>query len=1242
MVFAFAGSKAVAGDATTVYLELSKTTTSPYDSNPIRGRATFIDATGNLATTVNGQAITNATLTISSATFAGDVRVSTAPYTTAVNNLTFSPAPLPIPLTAAWQEFALNYDDISQVANDIISATLKLGITSISADMPVNVTAPMANCYVVRSGGISNLPAVLGTIPPPQSDFLINRAAGDSVPIDVFAAYGVTNPNTQKVDNFIFTDQLPAGAQNVSVKGSSLVLVGGHVAATIQVKSLGLAGKLAAQTTDAGQLTAMQNAFTVGTQITWSASSTVIFPDVGTKCGDVDTNGIIDLCGYATFGGISNFTLDTSNTSTYYGLENTTLSSTFNTDTSNFFPGVIQTVNLVGLPITSITNNGATEGFLPSGQVSPLDAIYYLPDWTTKQSTFTVNSLTAGSPAVVYGALIGFDAFKNPAPFTTSAAATANFEILTTGGITATNISGIAPWSTYYTSTGQLNGKSSIANTFFLPFQSTAPVNSLYVGYVAGSQVPTAAISTINSESKAVTFAIKQNVAAMPTTQPFPTVNTQAGGKGITIGVTGTANEDSFNLTVVDQNGGMVMVNQTGSTTPATSVAIPVLNATSYTAQQKVSFFTTVADIPLHYIFTGASTNTIFAYKSAGATVSPADPHQFAPSLVTAGIPKAGAIIDTDVQDVSTCAFGVSDAFGNSYKFVVNGNTVDTIEDSTATAAVFLADGKTPFPGAYGSIDSNNVSANFQFNKVPAGEGTAILVVTAGSSSANMELDIRSLQQTILSTPFIPINGVTNTPVVVNFGDQNGALIAPVIGQSPSCTPGSYDVDITPKNGVTSASIESLTTLIPFASFTAKPTTGQITMTIAADGSEADAANTTLKLDFNADFEPPVIGTITAASCSISIACTDNRALNLAASPVVVRNSSGSDITSTLTRTNVGDGTTAGSIQFTGLPGVGTYSLEIVLKDKYNNSTPSTILTANVATCAQAACAGVYPTFGEPGNTLDVTITGTNTNFGAASVVSFSNSGITVNSNSVTVVSPTEIKANITISKTAAVGASDVTVTTGAEVVTCPQAFDIQIIPPGCVSVSPNVFNAGDTNKDVTITLQGVDLTKAASVTVSFGCTGVTVNSATVNSATVIAANISVADTAQDCTGDVTITGAGAAGIVCKGAFTVTGVVPPQCTITLSPSTVKTGIIFGREYTITATASAGCTFDATTTVTFSGNVTVVGTPVISGDTATAVIRTKPVILGGKGTNTVTVTTGAQTETATLTVTGLFF
>jgi hypothetical protein len=1220
MVFAFAGSNAVAGEATTVYLELTKQVTSPYDPSPIRGRVSLIDAAGTLATTFNGQPIADATLVLSSLTFGNDVGVSTESYTQVLT--TFGASPLNIDLDSAWQEFALNYNGITEPGDDVLKATLKSGTTSISAEMPITVKGPMANCYVVRSGGIaaSALPKVLDPIPAPLADKGLDRRAGDNVPIDVFAAYGADTDGDGDVDEFIFTDQLPAGAENVSVSGgpgASVVLVDGHVATTIQVKSLGLATTLKGITTNAAaQLAAMQTAFSSGKTITWSASSSIV-SEIGTKCGDVNTDEQVDLCGKNTFGNIANLTLDAG------------VSTTFSKDTSLFFPDLIQTVNLVGLPVTSVLNTGATEGFLTGGEVSPLDAIYFLPDWTTKQGTFKVNG--DGSGDVVYGALIGFDAYKNPAPFVEGT--TATFTMLTTAGAPA--ITAIGPWAT-----GSGSSLTAAANSFFLPFQATVNVGGLYVD-PASAPVAASVISTINSAAKGVNFAIAENVLAMPTSPPFPVVSTQAGGKGIVVGVTGTPQENSFELRVIQQTGGLVKVNTEGETTAANSVAIPLKKAADNTAEAKVSFFTTVGDVNLHYIFTGDSTKTIFAFKDpVTARVEPADPGDFPPSAASAGITKAGAIIDNDIEEVSTCTFDVSDAFGNSYKFTAGATTVTTIEDSDATAAVFLEDGTTPFPGAKASIDNNNVSVQFSFDEVPAGATTAIIKVTAGSASAQTIIDVRSLQQTVLANPFIAINGINDTPVKLNFGDQNGAPIAPVIGKGTSgCADPGYEVDIETVDGSLTGigETKTLTTAAPSAKFTAKTNTGKTIMTIAADGGDAKATNTTLTLDFNADFEPPVIGAITAGSCSLSIACTDNKALNLTGSTVVVKKSTGEDITSTLTRTDTGNGTPTGSIQFTALPGVDTYILDIVLKDKANNKTTGQ-RSVTVTTCEQPACAGVNPTFGRIGNTLDVVITGTNTNFGATSVVTFSSADVTVNSQNAT--SATSITANITIAAAATNATKcDVTVTSGSEVVTCAQAFELTTITDiTCASVEPASVTAGET-KDVVITLTNVDLTGLTG-TVAFGCTGVTVNSSTVTSATTITANITVAKTAQACTGDVTITGVSDVGVVCKDAFSVVAL--PPCTITVDPSTVKTGIIFPRTYTITVTAGESCVFDDTTTVSFSGNVTIVGTPVISGNTATVEIRTKPVILGGKGANTLTVTTGAQTATATLTVTGLFF
>ena len=87
-------------------------------------------------------------------------------------------------------------------------------------------------------------------------------------------------------------------------------------------------------------------------------------------------------------------------------------------------------------------------------------------------------------------------------------------------------------------------------------------------------------------------------------------------------------------------------------------------------------------------------------------------------------------------------------------------------------------------------------------------------------------------------------------------------------------------------------------------------------------------------------------------------------------------------------------------------------------------------------------CAGVAPASADQGATLDVTITGLNTNFfNSNTVASFSGPGITVISTVVT--SPTRAVATITIDPGATLEARDVTATTGTEMVTCPAAFTI-------------------------------------------------------------------------------------------------------------------------------------------------------------------------------------------------------
>ena len=101
----------------------------------------------------------------------------------------------------------------------------------------------------------------------------------------------------------------------------------------------------------------------------------------------------------------------------------------------------------------------------------------------------------------------------------------------------------------------------------------------------------------------------------------------------------------------------------------------------------------------------------------------------------------------------------------------------------------------------------------------------------------------------------MPIEGINNTPVMLNFGDQDGNMIAPVILKT--CAVGTFNVEIETEDGSLTGIGEDkdLTTDDPFAIFTAKPDTGKTSLTITADGGDADADTVTVTLDFIADFD---------------------------------------------------------------------------------------------------------------------------------------------------------------------------------------------------------------------------------------------------------------------------------------------------------------------------------------------------------------------------------------------------
>ncbi|MGC2234928.1 MAG: VWA domain-containing protein [Pyrinomonadaceae bacterium] len=141
----------------------------------------------------------------------------------------------------------------------------------------------------------------------------------------------------------------------------------------------------------------------------------------------------------------------------------------------------------------------------------------------------------------------------------------------------------------------------------------------------------------------------------------------------------------------------------------------------------------------------------------------------------------------------------------------------------------------------------------------------------------------------------------------------------------------------------------------------------------------------------------------------------------------------------------------------------------------FTRSASTTTVVTGVTTAPHII--GISPAQGNRGQTLNVTITGENTNFvNGTSVANFSGSGIAVNST--TVNSTTSATINITIAPDAALTFRDVIVTTDSEVASNLSSFQILPalnIPPVCSNARPSVAVIKPPNRSfVPVSILGV------------------------------------------------------------------------------------------------------------------------------------------------------------------------
>jgi len=278
-----------------------------------------------------------------------------------------------------------------------------------------------------------------------------------------------------------------------------------------------------------------------------------------------------------------------------------------------------------------------------------------------------------------------------------------------------------------------------------------------------------------------------------------------------------------------------------------------------------------------------------------------------------------------------------------------------------------------------------------------------------------------------------------------------------------------------------------------------------------------------------------------------------------------------------------------------------------------------TLPDALLITAGPAAIASLNPSNAPQGDTLNVEVTGANTNFSQGSTVA--NFGPGIVTNSLTVNSNTSATANIAISPSATVEQNNVTMTTFGEVAAGVAAFTIDI-GPTITSATPASMAQG-TTQNVTVT--GTLTTFTTSTVFNFG-SGVTVNS-------IVSINSSVSATVSVTVSPIALLG-------CRAITATMGTQQASSSSTLfcvtasnasiASVTPGTGTQGTNGLAVTITGSQTHFTQATPVVSFGSGITVTNVAVQNNTALIATINISPT--APVQSNTVTVSTGGEVVT----------
>ncbi|MDX2151723.1 MAG: Ig-like domain-containing protein [Bryobacteraceae bacterium] len=433
----------------------------------------------------------------------------------------------------------------------------------------------------------------------------------------------------------------------------------------------------------------------------------------------------------------------------------------------------------------------------------------------------------------------------------------------------------------------------------------------------------------------------------------------------------------------------------------------------------------------------------------------------------------------------------------NGFNVIAGTPTISLAPTQAAQQATVSVTVTGQFTSFVNGVTTANFGSGITVNSVAVTSPTqaTVNVSVAGTAALGVRnVSLTTNGQTVNSTFSVVAGPAILTAVTPPSALQGDTLNVTVTGSQTNFTAGitafNFGFGIT----VNSVTVNSATSATVNLTLAGNATVGLRNVTATTAGETASIVN-----GFTVQPGTPVVSSLSPA------AGQQGQTLNVNVLAVFTNFQQG------ITTANFGAGVTVNSVTVTSATSA-TVNLSIspVTTTGFRTVTMTTgtevVLGVNqfVVNAGAFTLASLNPVQGTQGQTLNVAVTGLNTNFDGTTLVNF---GAGITTNSVTVTNATSASANITISSAATPGPRTVTATTQGQSAAITNGFTVIAGTPAINIVSPNQGTQGQT-LNVDLTAQFTNFVQGATV-VDFG-PGITVNTVTVNSPTTLTANITI------------------------------------------------------------------------------------------------------------------------------------